>query len=65
MTFRLEPLGTGNRVDGVFEQLRSRILAGDFPSGERLPNERELAAARGVNRASVREAVKRLEAAFG
>jgi GntR family transcriptional repressor for pyruvate dehydrogenase complex len=61
MSIRLEPLGAGNRVDGVFEQLRSRILAGDFPSGERLPNERELAEALGVNRASLREALKRLE----
>lgn len=57
----LEPLGSARRADGVFEQLRSRILSGAFPPGERLPNERELAAALGVNRASVREAVKRLE----
>ncbi len=61
MTIRLEPLATGNRVDRVFEQLRSKILAGEFPSGERLPNERELAEALGVNRASLREALKRLE----
>jgi GntR family transcriptional repressor for pyruvate dehydrogenase complex len=58
---RLEPLAAVGRVDGVFEQLRSRILSGAFPAGERLPNERDLAAALGVNRASVREAVKRLE----
>jgi Fe2+ or Zn2+ uptake regulation protein len=48
-------------VDRVFEQLRSRILSGAFPAGEQLPNERELATALHVNRASVREAVKRLE----
>ncbi len=57
----LQPLAGGKRADRVFEQLRTRILAGDFASGERLPNERELAEALGVNRASVREALKRLE----
>ena len=57
----LEPLGAARRADGVFEQLRSRILSGALPPGEQLPNERDLAAALQVNRASVREAVKRLE----
>jgi GntR family transcriptional repressor for pyruvate dehydrogenase complex len=57
----LQPLAATRRADGVFEQLRSRILSGAFPAGERLPNERDLAAALEVNRASVREAVKRLE----
>jgi DNA-binding FadR family transcriptional regulator len=57
----LEPLASPRRADGVFEQLRSRILSSTFPAGSRLPNERELATALGVNRASVREAVKRLE----
>lgn len=58
---QLEPLATARRVDGVFEQLRTRILSGAYPAGGRLPNERDLAEAFGVNRASVREAVKRLE----
>jgi len=57
----LERLEPSRRADGVFEQLRSRILSGALPAGSRLPNERELAQALGVNRASVREAVKRLE----
>jgi GntR family transcriptional repressor for pyruvate dehydrogenase complex len=57
----LEPLESIRRADGVYEQLRSRILSGAFPAGERLPNERDLALAMRVNRASVREAVKRLE----
>ena len=61
MELDLEPLDSIRRADGVFEQLRSRILSGAFPVGEQLPNERELAAALRVNRASVREAVKRLE----
>jgi GntR family transcriptional repressor for pyruvate dehydrogenase complex len=61
MAAELEPLASGRRADGVFEQLRARILTGAFPAGERLPNERDLAEQLEVNRGSVREAVKRLE----
>ncbi|CAG0952585.1 Fatty acid metabolism regulator protein [Myxococcaceae bacterium] len=61
MSQALEPLGSVRRSDGVFEQLRSRILSGAYPAGSRIPNERELAEVLRVNRASVREAVKRLE----
>lgn len=57
----LEPLGSARRAEGVFEQLRTRIFSGAYPVGSRIPNERELAEALRVNRASVREAVKRLE----
>jgi GntR family transcriptional repressor for pyruvate dehydrogenase complex len=57
----LEPLSAGRRSDVLFEQLRARICAGSLAVGEQLPNERDLAEAAGVNRASVREAVKRLE----
>jgi GntR family transcriptional repressor for pyruvate dehydrogenase complex len=57
----LEPLGPSRRADGVFEQLRSQILSGAIPAGSQLPNERDLADTLGVNRASVREALKRLE----
>jgi DNA-binding FadR family transcriptional regulator len=58
---RIEPLGTSSRVDGVAERLRDLILSGRLPAGDRLPNERELAGALGVNRSSVREALRRLE----
>jgi len=61
MSFELQPLGPAKRADQVFEQLRGRILSGELGAGDRLPNERDLAQALGVNRASVREAVKRLE----
>jgi GntR family transcriptional repressor for pyruvate dehydrogenase complex len=57
----LRPLGSTSRVDGVMERLRSLILTGSYPAGARLPNERELAVALGVNRSSVREALRRLE----
>lgn len=58
---RFEPLGSSSRVDGVAERLRDLILSGELPAGDRLPNERELADSLGVNRSSVREALKRLE----
>src|SRR5512147_754073 len=45
----------------VAEQLRDAILDGRFPAGAKLPPERELAVEFGVNRTSVREAIKVLE----
>ena len=45
----------------VFERLSAQILAGHYAPGEKLPTQRALAADIGVNMASVREAVKRLE----
>ena len=47
--------------EDVAQQLRDAILDGRFRSGEKLPPERELAAEFGVNRTSVREAIKVLE----
>lgn len=58
---RIEPLAPSNRVEAVLGRLRALILSGALPAGDRLPNERELAVALGVNRSSVREALKRLE----
>jgi GntR family transcriptional repressor for pyruvate dehydrogenase complex len=56
-----QPIAPSKRADGVFEQLRLRILSGVLAPGSQLPNERELAEVLGVNRASVREALRRLE----
>jgi len=47
--------------DQVFHRLVSDVLAGRYAAGERLPTQRALAAELGVNMASVREGVKRLE----
>jgi DNA-binding FadR family transcriptional regulator len=47
--------------DQVFHRLVSDVLAGRYAPGERLPPQRTLAAELGVNMASVREGVKRLE----
>ena len=45
----------------VFQRLCRDVLAGVYAPGERLPTQRALAAELGVNLASVREGVKRLE----
>jgi GntR family transcriptional repressor for pyruvate dehydrogenase complex len=47
--------------DLVFAELRDAILSGRYGPGERLPTQRTLAADLGVNMASVREALSRLE----
>jgi GntR family transcriptional repressor for pyruvate dehydrogenase complex len=46
----------------VAGQIRAAILDGTLPSGEKLPSERELARQFGVSRASVREALRHLQA---
>jgi len=45
----------------IADQLAQLIANGEFPSGTRLPAERELAASLGVSRTSVREAIISLE----
>jgi GntR family transcriptional regulator, transcriptional repressor for pyruvate dehydrogenase complex len=47
--------------DQVFRRLAADVLAGRYGPGERLPTQRALAAEMGVNMASVREGIKRLE----
>ena len=47
--------------DQVFRNLSEAILTGRYEPGEKLPTQRTLAAELGVNMASIREAVKRLE----
>jgi len=46
----------------VAERLRQRVVHGELQPGARLPNEAELAAAFGVSRATVREALRVLAA---
>lgn len=50
-----------NRTQTIAGRLRDEILRGDYRPGERLPPERDLAHSLGVNRGSVREALKQLE----
>lgn len=46
----------------VIEQIQQNILAGDLKKGDQLPSERELCELMNISRASVREAIRVLEA---
>jgi DNA-binding FadR family transcriptional regulator len=59
----LTPVVRRSLSDAVFEQLRTRIVSGEMPPGSTLPAERLLCEALGVNRSSVREALRRLQQA--
>jgi len=52
---------TGRRYEQVAEQIQSLIASGALRPGDRLPNERELAAKFGVGRSSLRDAIRTLE----
>jgi DNA-binding FadR family transcriptional regulator len=57
------PLATTRRtglVDQAIEQLRNAVRQGEWPIGQRIPTEPELAAQLGVGRNTVREAVRAL-----
>jgi DNA-binding FadR family transcriptional regulator len=57
------PLSTARRsglVDQVIEQLRTSVSSGEWPVGQRIPNETVLVESLGVGRNTVREAVRAL-----
>ena len=58
-----EPLGYAPAYLRLSEAIRARILSRELKDGEALPTEGELARQFGVNRSTVREAVRRLESA--
>src|SRR3954467_6514158 len=58
----LGPVARSSVVDAVADRLRGEILAGRLPAGSRLPSERELSLALGVNRLTLRASLARLEA---
>src|SRR6187431_2839175 len=57
----LKPVEKQRVAEEIAEQLRSLILNGQYPPGSKLPPERELSKRLRVNRASLREALKKLE----
>jgi fatty acid metabolism transcriptional regulator FadR len=57
----LKPVEKQRVAEEVAEQLRALILNGQYPPGSKLPPERELSKRLRVNRASLREALKKLE----
>jgi DNA-binding FadR family transcriptional regulator len=48
-------------MDELHDALRARILSDEWLPGQRIPSERDLAAAYGTNRNTLREAIRRLE----
>jgi len=60
---QLRPVRRQALSDSVFEQLRDQIVSGELGVGDPLPAERLLCDALGVNRGSVREALRRLQQA--
>ena len=57
----LKPIGKQRVAEEIVQQLRGLILRGHYATGDKLPPERKLAEELGVNRASLREAIKALE----
>lgn len=57
----LSPLQVPKASDVLADDLRERILRGDFPEGTSLPPERELVAQTAMSRTTVREALRILE----
>jgi DNA-binding FadR family transcriptional regulator len=57
----LQAVATQRLYRQIADQLAELIRSGEFPPGERLPSERDLAQQLGVSRASVREALIALE----
>ncbi len=57
----LNPVNRSRLHEEIVSQIEKKILDGALPAGEKLPTERELAVTLGVNRATVREALKKLE----
>lgn len=58
---KLDPVIRSRLHEEIVSQMIGRIVGGQFRPGERLPAEREIAANLHVNRATLREALKKLE----
>ncbi|HSV96757.1 MAG TPA: FadR/GntR family transcriptional regulator [Spirochaetota bacterium] len=58
---KLDPVTRSRLHEEIVSQMIGRIVEGRFRPGERLPAEREIAANLQVNRATLREALKKLE----
>jgi len=61
VSVRLAPMSVPKASDVLADELRERILRGEFPEGTALPPERELVVQTGMSRATVREGLRILE----
>jgi DNA-binding FadR family transcriptional regulator len=57
------PVGPRRTFEGAVEQIAEQVRLGELTEGDRLPSERELAAAMQISRPTLREAVRVLAAA--
>ncbi|MBN9178838.1 MAG: FadR family transcriptional regulator [Microbacterium sp.] len=57
-----EPVQRVRTYEQVMHQIEQRILDGKLRAGDKLPSERDLSASLGISRASLREALRVLEA---
>ena len=58
MELAFTPVGPRRTFEGAVEQIAEQIRLGELTAGDRLPSERDLAAAMQISRATLREAVK-------
>jgi DNA-binding FadR family transcriptional regulator len=58
----IQPIKTPRAFEEILDQLEQALLNGHLAAGRRLPPERDFAAALGVSRTSVREAIRVMEA---
>jgi DNA-binding FadR family transcriptional regulator len=61
VSVQLTPMQVPKASDVLADDVRERILRGDFPEGTALPPERELVTQTGMSRTTVREALRILE----
>lgn len=57
----LDPVVKSRLHEEIVRQIQRKIVRGEFAIGEKLPSERDLAESLQVNRATLREALKKLE----
>ena len=57
----LHPVSRSRLHEEIVSQIQKKIISGELKAAEKLPPERELAQELGVNRATLREALKKLE----
>jgi GntR family transcriptional repressor for pyruvate dehydrogenase complex len=58
----IQPIKAPRAFEEIIDQLEQALLSGRLEAGGRLPSERDFAAALGVSRTSVREAIRVMEA---
>jgi GntR family transcriptional repressor for pyruvate dehydrogenase complex len=58
---KLDPVTKSRLHEEIVTQIQRKIVAGEFAIGEKLPPERDIAQRLQVNRATLREALKKLE----